>query len=376
MKSKPAGEIETQRHAQDAGHGDEKRLDVAGQESRAGRKHALDQADGQKNASGHDRRIAQPLLHVKRQQIGTAQHADTEDRQHSHRNAEITFAEQFQIQQRIFAPQLPDDKDNECRSRNRKTSDHLRRTPPLGIRRRIASGQCEDQKGHETDHAQKTRPVETARTGTAPLLLDKNCKQNGRQSHRNIDIEDQVPTVIVHQITADQRTERDRSGGRHRPQPQGQPPLLRRKLPGNDRQAERLDDAAAEALQGTGRNQEHIAPGAAAEPRSEGEEHQPQNIHPFVADAVGDPTRRRQHERHGNHIGRNDPFGGRNGDVKYRHNGRQADVHDRHVHHGHESPEHHEAQNPPFIPPTVAYAFSRIPHCMFIQETNGTKKVP
>lgn len=118
---------------------------------------------------------------------------------------------------------LPDDKDNECRSRNRKTSDHLRRTPPLGIRRRIASGQCEDQKGHETDHAQKTRPVETARTGTAPLLLDKNCKQNGRQSHRNIDIEDQVPTVIVHQITADQRTERDRSGGRHRPQPQGQP---------------------------------------------------------------------------------------------------------------------------------------------------------
>ena len=31
MKSKPAGEIETQRHDQDAGHGDKERLDVAGQ---------------------------------------------------------------------------------------------------------------------------------------------------------------------------------------------------------------------------------------------------------------------------------------------------------------------------------------------------------
>ena len=232
----------------------------------------------------------------------------------------------------------------------------------MGVGGRIAPGQGVDRQGHEENDGQQPDPVETGAGVAAPLLLDEKRERDGQQSHRHIDVEDQVPREIVHQEAADQRPERDGSGGGHGPQSEGEAPLLRGELARHDGQAERLDHTAAHPLKGPRADQEGVALGAAAEPRSECEEDQPEDVDALVTEAVGDPARRGEHDGHGNHVGRHDPFGRGDSDAEGGHDGRDADVDHRYVEHGHERADHNQAQHPPFVSAAAAYAFPQSVH--------------
>ena len=101
---KPAGQKKAQRHHGDAGEHERQRADIASKNARSGRQNSLNQSYRQENHTCHQRRIAQTVLHVKRQQITAAEHADAEDNQHEHRDAEMTVAQQADVEQRMVRP--------------------------------------------------------------------------------------------------------------------------------------------------------------------------------------------------------------------------------------------------------------------------------
>ena len=349
MDRETAGQVETERHDQHAGENQRQDFQVAGQKSRQGRQDSLDQPDRQENAAGHDRRISQPLLHVQRQQVSAAQHTDAEDEKHRHRDPEMPVAEQPDIQERVRMPQFHRDKYGQRDGRSDETADHLRRSPSVRVGWGIPFGEPVDRKRHEQRDADEARPVEPSPHRAFPLFLNDRRQRDRQDADRDVDVEDQVPTEIVHQVAADQRPERNGRGRGHGPQAERQSPLLRRKLAGHDSQSERLDDPAADSLQRTSPDQESVAVGLRAQSRTEREQRQSDDIETLVAEPVGNPPRRRQHDGHRNHIRGHDPLGRRNADMKCGHDGRNADVDDRHVEYRHEGTEHNQAQHPPFV---------------------------
>ena len=368
VERETAGEPETQRHDQNARRAQQQWPDIAGQITRNGREHALNHTYGQEHASRRQCRVSQSPLHVERQQIGAAEHAYGEERQHGHRNSEVAFREQPDLQQRRGIAQLRDDEPRQRRPSDDETADHFGRAPPAGIRRRIAPRQRIDRQRHEEHDGREPLPIERAARLVLPLLLDECREQDGQHSDRHVHVEYLVPAVRIDQIAAQQRPERDRSRRGHRPQTQRQTALRGLELARHDRQSQRLYDAASYALQGPRPDQERVARSLAAEPRAEREQHQSEDIDAFVAEPVRKPPCRRKHDRHRNHVGRDDPFGRRDADAEGRHDRRQSDVHHRHVQHGHERSEHDHAQNPPFVAAALPYVFAQIRHCAAVRQ--------
>ena len=117
----------------------------------------------------------------------------------------------------------------------------------MRIRRGVSPGQRINRQRHEYGNGGKSEPVETALNGIFPLFLHEQAQQDGKNADRHIDIENQMP-ALFDQETAQQRTERNRSGGSHRPKTESHPALPGRELTRDDGQSERLDHAAANSL--------------------------------------------------------------------------------------------------------------------------------
>ena len=368
VERETAGQPKARRQQQDARRREQQGFDIAREVTRYGRQHSLYEPHGQEYAPGRQRRVAQPALHVERQQVGAAQHADREERQHGHRNPEVALPEQAQLQQRRRAAQLRADEVGERHGRHGETADHRGRRPAVVVGRRVAPRQRVDRQRHEERDGHESPPVERVPRRAFPLLLDEERQQDGEHPHGDVHVENPVPAVCVDQVAAQQGAERDRRGGGHCPQAERQAALLGAEFAGHDRQSQRLDDAAADALQGACPDQKQVARGFAAEPRPEREERQPQDIDAFVPEAVGEPTRRGEHDGHGDHVGGDDPFGRRDADAESRHDGRQPDVDYRHVQHGHERPEHDHAQDPPFVSVALPDMFAEGRHRRAIRQ--------
>ena len=65
----------------------------------------------------------------------------------------------------------------------------------------------EDREGHEQHDGRESLPVERVAHVAPPLLLDEDREQDGQQPHRDVHVENLVPTVCVDQITAQQGSE-------------------------------------------------------------------------------------------------------------------------------------------------------------------------
>ena len=253
----------------------------------------------------------------------------------------------------MVRPQLADDEHGQRDGRHGERAGHVPGRPAVRVARRIAPGQPVDDQRHEKSDAHEAAPVEPAYVGIPPLFLNQQRGGNAQYADRHVHIENQMPTVIVHQKTAHQRSEGDGRRSSDRPQTERRAELLGGKFARNDGQSQRLDNAAAHPLQCPGKNQELVDGGPAATPRSERKQNHAEHVYPLVAVAVGQPAGRRQHDRHRNHIGRDDPLGRRKADVKDAHDRGKPYVDDRHVKHRHERTHHDHGEYPPFVTPAL-----------------------
>ena len=194
-------------------------------------------------------------------------------------------------------------------------------------------------------------------------LVPSRQRMDGDRQHdrpdEEVDEEHPAPAVLrareLHDQAAEQRP--DRRGDADDPAEVAECPAA--VPPGeqtlDDRADRRVVDARAQPLQEAGGDQLRGVAGDAAGHAGHGEQGQPSDEEPLVAEPVADPARRHQREAERQRVAGDDPLQRVRGRVGALLDARQGHVHDRGVQHGHEGAGQHDRENPPFPVARVAH---------------------
>ena len=99
-------------------------VDFVRQEAGNRSEKSLDKPDGQQHHARLERRIAEDVLQVERDEKNTAEHADAENKHDEVREPEIVSAQEAEIDQRVFDVKLYDEERYEADDRKRVAEQH------------------------------------------------------------------------------------------------------------------------------------------------------------------------------------------------------------------------------------------------------------
>ena len=177
-----------------------------------------------------------------------------------------------------------------------------------------------------------------------------------------------MPTEIVDKVSAHKGAERHGCGCGNGPKTDCDAAPFRGELARNDRHADRHQEPRTRPLDNAESDQGILAPGDAAEERSETEKEKRQHVGALVSEMVGHPSGSGEHHGEDQQICRQDPLHLVNTDAESRHDFRQGDVHDRGIQDSHERADHDVGENPPLIGRVLMMQRGELPHCAAAQE--------
>jgi hypothetical protein len=202
-------------------------------------------------------------------------------------------------------------------------------------------GEAEQQRAERECRQHEPAAIELPRRRLAVLAQVLGAEGERGDAERDVDEEDPTPRRVRGDDATEHRAERRPEHARDR-EHRGRPGALARwERAVEHRLADRHHHPAADALRDPERDQltdrlrQPAERGAEREDRERGEEH------PLGADAVTDPTRRRDPHRQAEQVGRDHPLETGVGGVELVLDGRERHVDDRGVEHVHEDA-HHE----------------------------------
>ena len=148
----------------------------------------------------------------------------------------------------MLGRQLADDQPADAHDREHRQRDDEVRAEPVVLLSLVEH----DLQAADADDQQADAPVVDASLLAMPQIRrieDENLRQDDRDdADGNVDVEDPAPTVIVGEPAAGDRTEHGRDHDAERPERHRLPALLRRKRLQQDGLRQRLQSAAARAL--------------------------------------------------------------------------------------------------------------------------------
>ena len=153
----------------------------------------------------------------------------------------------------------------------------------------------------------EARDVEAA-LGPVGLLEPQVGKDGRDDADRDVEQEDPVPAQPLGDGATHERADRDREPGDPAPRAEREGPSLRGNRGRQDRQAERRDDRATDALDGPGEDQDLAVRGEGGRERSGGEHDEADDEHPATAEAVTERGAGEQQHRERQRVGVDHPL--------------------------------------------------------------------
>ena len=203
---------------------------------------------------------------------------------------------------------------------------------------------------HDAEHAD-TRQHHTEDVEPVPLGGKFRHQYPGQRqaddADRHVDEEDPLPTEVVDEHAAGQRTDQRRHSGRGTPHTHGRAAALRRKDPGDRGQGLRRQQRRAQALHDARGDQHPDAAGQAAPQRRQREHRQAGQVQIAWPEAVTEPARDEQRYRIRQQVCAGHPDDTVVVGAEFLHDDDVGDGDDRGVHQDHEEAEHHGPQGIP-----------------------------
>ena len=166
---------------------------------------------------------------------------------------------------------------------------------------------------------------------------------------RNVDQEDPAPSVVVGDPAAQRRPHHGREHHAHAVHRHRHALLFARKSFAQDGLRNRLQRAAAQALQHAAQDQDGKAGRQAAHRGAGGEQQHAAHVKSLAAEQRGEPSAERQHDRVGDQVGSQHPGGFIHARRKAARDVRQRDVGHAGVQHFHEGGQHHRSRDHPGV---------------------------
>ncbi len=310
----------------------------------AGDRHADQGAQAQRGEqqAGFQDAVAVHLLVVQRQQEQEREETAAEQEHGGHAGAEALVPEQPQIEQGCGGgAQGVHGVRGEQDHTDGQPDDHL------GAAEAVAAGlgQRVDERGEAGGEQRDTQGVEGHRVTTGRRVGGQHPDRQHDRGERegDVDQEHPLPGEVVQQQPADDgpdhRAERDRYGDQaHDPADPGGPGGAR-----DHGHHDRVDHAAAEALDDAEGDQALRVPGEGAERRADQEDRKAQQPHAFGAEPDHGPAGQRNRQGDREQIAGGHPFDGGERRVELAAQRADPDVDDRRVQVGHHPAEHHDA---------------------------------
>ena len=280
-------------------------------------------------------RQAEDLLQVEREEEPHREHRGAHQADDDVGAGERARAEDRHRDERHLRPALLDrDEQEEQRDPDADAGDDLRRAEPVALDVHDAEHE-RDLPGGERDGS---GDVEVPLREVAAALDDvADGERDQHGADRHVDEQDPAPAQRLGEHAAEQRARRSAAGG------DGAPDAQRAVALGpfgegrrDDRQRGRRDDRAAEALQPAGRHEQAGARRQRAEQRGEREHGDADDEHPLAPEQVARAAAEHQEPGEGHRVRAHHPLQVVLGEVQRGADGRQRDVHDRHVEDHHE----------------------------------------
>ena len=177
---------------------------------------------GRNAAPGLDRREAEDVLHVQRDEEEDAEHRQADHQDHDVRAGEGAVPEQRQVQHRHALTELEERRRSEQHGRRDERPDDPCRRPAVGVRL--------DQPVREREETEprgdQAREVEPLLLRHVARLVDQQvARRDPEHADRDVDEEDPAPAEVLREETADERADRQRERGDARPDPDRHPAL-------------------------------------------------------------------------------------------------------------------------------------------------------
>ena len=190
----------------------------------------------------------------------------------------------------------------------------------------------------------RTKPGTSKPTsvGGAQALEEERPERHRQDPDRQVDEEDPPPAEVGDQEPAEHRSDRRRQGGRHREDAGGADALGRWEDPVEHRHADRRHHPATGALDDPEHDELGDVLRQPTEHRSEGEDDDGDEQHPFAAEAVAQPPRGGDEDGQAHQVGDDDAVDGRRRNVEVTPDRGQSHVHDGDVHDVHEHRRHED----------------------------------
>ena len=269
-------------------------------------------------------------------------------------------------------PELDEDEREEERGAAHAGGDDGGRRPPLertlgdAVHQEPEPGAAEHEAGH----------VEAAGVDRLGPLQEEEPEEHGHDADRHVHEEHPAPREVGDQEAAEHGPDGGRQGGAEGDEAGGPDPLGGREDPVEHGHADRRHHAAARALHDAEQHQLGHVLGQTAQGRADGEDDDRGQEHAFAAEAVAQPTRRRDEDGQAHEIGDHDPVDGGRGDVEVAADGGQRDVHDRDVHDVHEHRRHeHDADGDLLIHAGDGHVLFRL-SALRVQRVTGRGQCP
>ena len=318
-----AGDDRSERHGQP-------RADALRQPAGPGREGQHDERDRQQRRAGFERRVAQHLLELDRQQKERAAEGAVDREGHHVGARELPGAEDVERQHGMLCAVLPGDESQHRRERDRQRRDDAWCGPAL-------VGSCDqpvDQRAQPDCGKPRPGEIEPAlRRRVARLRHVALGDPHDRRHERQIDEEDQPPGDGLDQVAADERSDGGRDAAQPRPGADGLSAVFGTEGGLDDRQALGYEQRGADSLEGTSRDQHAGAGRDPTEQRGGGE---PQHADDEAAPApvvIADRAADQDEGRQGQSVGRHGPLERLQPAVEGAADRRQGDVHDGAVDH-------------------------------------------
>ena len=286
---------------------------------------------GQQPHAGGQRRVAQHELEVLGDEEGGGEGRARHEERGRVAGRECPDAEQRQRQHRLGRPAFPPEEGGQEGRAHGQGGDGPG-AAPAGLARVHEPPDEADGTGRNERHPPQVEPGRCA----VALRQQPQRQQAGGHPDRNVDPEDPVPVQSLGDQATDQRADRDGQARQPAVDADDHAPALHGKRSRQDRQAERQDGRAAQALHGTGGDQRGRAGRQGTGGRGEGEQRQARDEDPAPPEAVGERGGGDDTRGERDAVGVHRPLQGRQPDVEVTLHPRQRRYYHQRVQHHHE----------------------------------------